>query len=349
MGPRMGVMRFVAGLGLAVAVVAAGLVASPALRAQPAADFYKGKTVSIYVGFTTGGGYDAYARFLARHIFRHIPGEPKAIVQNMPGAGGLTLTNWLYAVAAKDGTIVGTIEPGSAFEPLWGNPGAQFDATKFIWLGGMNSEVSTCQAWHTSPVKSLAQARETEMIVGGTGSSDGNYIYPKVLNEFVGTKFKLVSGYPGTTEIQLAMERGEVHGTCGWFWSSILSRRAAWLNEKKIIPLVQLALEKHPSFPDVPLAIDMAKSDDDRKALELILAPTKMGRPYIAPPDVAADRIAVLRSAFAATMKDKDFLEDAKKLDFEINPTTGEELSGIVQRIYATPKPIVERAAQARK
>ena len=345
----MRALRFIAGLSLRLAGVAAGLTVSPSLNAQPAADVYRGKTFSIYVGFTTGGGYDAYARFLARHIDRHIPGQPKAIVQNMPGAGGLTLTNWLYAVAAKDGTIVGTIEPGSAFEPLWGNPGAQFDATKFNWLGGMNSEVSTCQAWHTSPVKSLDEAREKVMVVGGTGSSDGNYIYPKVLNEFVGTKFKLVSGYPGTTEIQLAMERGEVDGTCGWFWSSILSRRAAWLNEKKIIPLVQLALEKHPSFPDVPLAIDMAKTEDDRKALELILAPTKMGRPYIAPPGIPADLVTALRDAFATTMKDPAFLEDAKKLDFEINPTTGEELSAIVQRIYATPKPIVERAAQARK
>lgn len=345
----MGVRRFVTGLSQWLVIAAAGLAASPTLNAQPATEFYKSKTLSIYVGFTTGGGYDAYARFLARHISRHIPGEPKAIVQNMPGAGGLTLTNWLYAVAAKDGTIVGTIEPGSAFEPLWGNPGAQFDATKFIWLGGMNSEVSTCQAWYTSPVKSLEEAREKVMIVGGTGSSDGNYIYPKVLNEFVGTKFKLVSGYPGTTEIQLAMERGEVNGTCGWFWSSILSRRASWLNEKKIIPLVQLALEKHPNFPDVPLAIDMAKTPDDRKALELILAPTKMGRPYIAPPDIPADRVTVLRTAFATTMKDPAFLEDAKKLEFEINPTTGDELSSIVQRIYATPKPIVERAAKARK
>ncbi len=267
----------------------------------------------------------------------------------MPGAGGLTLTNYLYSVAAKDGSMVATIEPGSAFEPLWGNPGAQFDATKFIWLGGMNSEVSTCQAWHSSPAKSLDEARETVMIVGGTGSSDGNYIYPKVLNEFVGTKFKLVAGYPGTNEIHLAMERGEVHGICGWFWSSILTRRADWLNDKKIIPLVQLALEKHPSFPNVPLAIDMAKTEDDRKALELILAPTKMGRPYIAPPGVPADRVKVLRDAFAATMKDPEFLVDAKKFDFEINPTTGDELTAIVQRIYATPKAIVQRAAEARK
>lgn len=341
----MRMVPFVACLWFMIGALA---LAAP-LSAQSTADFYRGKVLSIYVGFTTGGGYDAYARFLARHIYRHIPGEPKTVVQNMPGAGGLTLTNWLYSVAAKDGSVIATIEPGSAFEPLWGNPGAQFDATKFVWLGGMNSEVSTCQAWHTSPVKSLEEAREKVMIVGGTGSSDGNYIYPKVLNEFVGTKFKLVSGYPGTTEIQLAMERGEVHGTCGWFWSSILTRRAAWLNEKKIIPLVQLALEKHPNFPDVPLAIDMAKTEDDRKALELILAPTKMGRPYIAPPGIPAERIAVLRGAFATAMKDPAFLEDAKKLDFEINPTTGEEISAIVQRIYATPKPIVERAAQARK
>lgn len=345
----MRVPRFAVYFGLLLAAGALGTALADAAKAQSPAEFYRGKPLTIFVGFTPGGGYDAYARFLARHISRHIPGDPKAVVQNMPGAGGLTLTNYLYSVAAKDGSMVATIEPGSAFEPLWGNPGAQFDATKFIWLGGMNSEVSTCQAWHSSPAKSLDEARETVMIVGGTGSSDGNYIYPKVLNEFVGTKFKLVAGYPGTNEIHLAMERGEVHGICGWFWSSILTRRADWLNDKKIIPLVQLALEKHPSFPNVPLAIDMAKTEDDRKALELILAPTKMGRPYIAPPGVPADRVKVLRDAFAATMKDPEFLIDAKKFDFEINPTTGDELTAIVQRIYATPKAIVQRAAEARK
>lgn len=336
-------------LGVLLTALSFGACLPRSLQAQSPAEFYRGKQITIFVAFTTGGGYDAYARFLARHINRHIPGEPKAIVQNMPGAGGLTLTNYLYAVAAKDGTVIGTIEPGSAFEPLWRNPGAKFDATKFVWLGGMNSEVSTCQAWHTSPVKSLDEARKKVMVVGGTGSSDGNYIYPKVLNEFVGTKFKLVSGYPGTTEIHLAMERGEVDGICGWFWSSILSRRADWLTEKKIIPLVQLALEKHPDFPDVPLALDMAKTEDDRKALELILAPTKMGRPYIAPPGIPADRITALRDAFSATMKDPAFLADAKKLDIEINPTTGEELTAIVQRIYATPAAVVQRAARARK
>ena len=341
--------RFAYFLGVLIGALVCTPLWTHSLQAQSPAAFYHGKSLNIFVGFTPGGGYDAYARFLARHIHRHIPGNPNAIVQNMPGAGGLTLTNYLYGVAAKDGTMIGTIEPGSVFEPLWENAGAQFDATQFNWLGGMNSEVSTCQAWHTSPVKSLEEARETVMIVGGTGSSDGNYIYPKVLNEFVGTKFKLVAGYPGTTEIYLAMERGEVHGICGWFWSSILSRRADWLNEKKIIPLVQLALEKHPDFPNVPLAIDMAKTEDDRKALELILAPTKMGRPYIAPPGLPADRVQVLREGFAATMKDAEFLADAKKLDFEINPTTGDELAAIVQRIYATPKAIVQRAAQARK
>lgn len=331
-----------------LALVATG-PASGLASAQSAAEFYRGKQLTMFVAFTTGGGYDTYARFLARHIHRHVPGDPKTVVQNMPGAGGLTLTNHLYSVAAKDGTVIGTIEPGSAFEPLWENPAAQFDATKFVWIGGMNSEVSTCQAWHTSPVKSLEQARETVMIVGGTGSSDGNYIYPKVLNEFAGTKFKLVAGYPGTNEIFLAMERGEVHGICGWFWSSILSRRADWLSSQKIVPLVQLALEKHPNFPQVPLALDMARTDEDRKALELILAPTKMGRPYIAPPGLPADRIAALRQAFADTMKDPGFVADAKKVDIELNPTTGEELAAIVERIYATPKALVQRAAQARK
>ena len=342
-------LRLMTCLSIWIAAAAVGLLDGQPAQAQTPAEFYRGKQLTIFVGFTPGGGYDAYARFLVRHIPRHIPGEPKAIVQNMPGAGGLTLTNYLYGVAAKDGTMIGTIEPGSVFEPLWENAGAQFDATQFNWLGGMNSEVSTCQAWHTSPAKSLAQARETVMVVGGTGSSDGNYIYPKVLNEFVGTKFKLVAGYPGTNEIYLAMERGEVDGICGWFWSSILTRRADWLAEKKIIPLVQLALEKHPDFPDVPLALDMAKTAEDRQALELILAPTKMGRPYIAPPGLPAERVSALREAFAKTMKDSEFLAEAKKLDFELNPTTGDELAAIVQRIYATPKPIVQRAAQARK
>lgn len=326
---------------------AIGLILEPAI-AIAKDQFYKGKELTIYVAFSAGGGYDTYARLLSRHIASHLVGNPTTVVQNMPGAGGLKLTNYLYNIAPKDGSAIGIIEPGSSFEPLYGNADAKFDATKFTWIGGINSEISTCQAWHTSPVKSFDDALKSEMIVGGTGSNDGNVIYPRVLNNVFGTKFKLIAGYTGTNDIMMAMERGEVHGICGLFWSSILARNAKWLNEGKIIPLVQLGLEKHPKFPNVPLALDMAKTEEERQILEFTFASTKMGRPFVGPPGLPDERASTLRSAFASTMKDEKFLAEAKKLKIEVSPTAGEQLSTIIARIYKTPKASIDRMLKIR-
>jgi tripartite-type tricarboxylate transporter receptor subunit TctC len=337
-------MRNILMLGLLGALVAASAAA------QPAGDMLRGKTVTVFIGFSAGGGYDTYARLVARHIGKYLPGSPTVIPQNMPGAGSLTLANHIYNVAPKDGTAIGSVEGGILFEALYNkNSPIKFDPRKFTWVGGVNREVSTCQAWHSSPVTKFSDAFKKPMTVGGTGPGGDPYLFPRILNSVLHTKFKLVSGYPGTNEIFLAMEKGELDGICGWYWSSVKAVKNDWLEQKKIVPLVQLALHKHPSFPDVPLVLDFAKTPEDRKVLEITFAPMGMGRPYLAPPGLSNDRRDALRTAFAKTMKDKDLLAEAKKAKLEINPTTGDEIEGIVAEIYAAPKSVIERAAAARK
>jgi tripartite-type tricarboxylate transporter receptor subunit TctC len=318
--------------------------------AQAADDdaFFKGKQVNVIIGFTTGGGYDLYARFVAKHMGSHLSGAT-LIPQNMPGAGSLKAANYIYNVAPKDGLTWGIVEQGVIFEPLFGNEGAQFDAVKFGWIGGVNDEVSTCQAWHGSPVKTFDDAFKKEMTVGGTGPGGDPYVFPKVLNAVLGTKFKLVSGYPGTNEIWAAMEKGELDGICGWYWSSITSRKNDWLVNKQIIPLVQVGIHKHPNYPDIPLVLDYAKSEADRQVLELTFANMAMGRPFMAPPGLPPARLATLRRAFADTMKDPAFLADTQKAMLEVNPTTGEQVEALLQRLHAYPKDVVDRAAAARK
>lgn len=329
--------------------ILAALAAEPA-AAQPAGDMFRGKTVTVYIGFSPGGGYDTYARMVARHIGKYLPGNPTVIPQNMPGAGSLTLANHIYNVAPKDGTAFGSVEGGILFEGLYiKDAPVKFDPRKFTWVGGVNKEVSTCQAWNASPVTTFRDAFEKTMTVGGTGPGGDPHLFPRILNSVLNTKFKIVSGYPGTNEIFLAMEQRELDGICGWYWSSVKAVKNDWLEQKKIVPLVQLALEKHPSFPDVPLVLDFAKTPEDRQVLEITFAPMGMGRPYLAPPDLPADRRDALRSAFAQAMKDKVFLTEAEKAKLEINPTTGAEIEAVVAKIYAAPQSVIDRAAAARK
>jgi tripartite-type tricarboxylate transporter receptor subunit TctC len=327
----------------------AALATGP-VAAQPASDMFRGKNVTVFIGFSPGGGYDVYARMVARHIGKYLPGNPTVVPQNMPGAGSLTLANHIYNVAPKDGTAFGSVEGGILFEALYVKDSPiKFDPQKFTWVGGVNREVSTCQAWSASPVTKFSEAFEKTMTVGGTGPGGDPYLFPRILNSVLDTKFKLVSGYPGTNEIFLAMEQRELDGICGWYWSSVKAVKNDWLEQKKIVPLVQLALEKHPSFPDVPLVLDFAKTPEDRQVLEITFAPMGMGRPYLAPPGVPADRRDALRAAFAHTMKDKDLLTEAEKVKLEINPTTGEEIERVVAKIYAAPQSVIDRAAAARK
>src|SRR6185312_12741112 len=255
-----------------LAVLLAALPASIA-SAQSPADFYKGRTVELDVGYSVGGAYDLYARTIGRFLGRHIPGNPTVVVKNMEGGGSLRLANWLFRVAPKDGSVLGTIGRGTGFDPILGQKGAQFDGTKFTWIGSANNEVSVCVAWNaTSGIKKFDDLLTKEMTVGGTSMSADTDQFPKVLNAVFGTKMKIVSGYPGGGNVVLAMERGEVQGRCGWSWSSVMSTHKDWIDDKKMTVLVQLALRKHPELPDVPLIMDLAKNDEQRQILKLIFA-----------------------------------------------------------------------------
>jgi tripartite-type tricarboxylate transporter receptor subunit TctC len=332
---------FARALGATVLTLAAVSLAA----AQSPADFYKGRTVELYVGYSVGGGYDTYARAIARHIGRHIPGHPTVVVKNMPGAGGIRLANWLYNVAPKDGTVFGTVARGAAFDPLLGSKGAQFDAIKFNWIGSANNEVSACVVWHQAGIGKFEDVFTKEMTVGGTGAASDTDQFSKVLNALFGTKIRVITGYPGGNDVALAMERGEVMGRCAWSWSSLISTHKSWVDEKKVILLIQMSLAKHPDLPNVPLIMDYAKTDEQKRILKLILARQVMGRPYLAPPGLPKDRVAALRRAFAATMTDKEFLADATKSRLEITPVTGEEVETLVHDVYQTPKEIVQKAA----
>jgi tripartite-type tricarboxylate transporter receptor subunit TctC len=325
----------------------AGALAWTPASAQSVADFYKGKTVTVYVGYSPGGGYDTYARTVARQIGKHIPGEPTIIVKNRPGAGSMTLTNELYNALPQDGTAVGIIGRGMAMEPLFGSKLAKFEPAKFNWIGSANNEVSICVSWHTSKVKTWEDMQTIPMFVGGTGAGADTDTFPRVMNNLLDTKLKLITGYPGGNDVLLAMERGEVEGRCGYSWSSAKSRKADWLKEGKMNILIQMSTGKHPDLPDVPFIMDLAKNDADRAALELIYARQEFGRPFVAPPNVPADRVAALRAAFIATMADPDFLADAKKQDLEIAPIGGERIGKLIANIYNAPPEVIQRAKEA--
>ncbi|HLH86859.1 MAG TPA: hypothetical protein VKX28_00260 [Xanthobacteraceae bacterium] len=329
---------------LGVALLAA-LPASTA-GAQSPADFYKGKTVELDVGYSVGGAYDLYARTIGRYLGRHIPGNPTVIVKNMEGGGSLRLANWLYRVAPKDGSVLATIGRGTGFDPILGQQGAQFDGTKFTWIGSANNEVSVCVSWNaTSGITRFEDLLTKEITVGGTSMSADTDQFARVVDGVFGAKMRIVSGYPGGNNVVLAMERGEIQGRCGWSWSSVMATHKAWVDEKKITVLVQLALRKHPDLPNVPLVMDLAKTDEQKQILKLIFARQTMGRPYLAPPGIPADRAAALRKAFMDTMVDKDFLADAEKEKLEITPVDGADLQKLVAEVYATPPDIEKKAA----
>jgi tripartite-type tricarboxylate transporter receptor subunit TctC len=319
------------------------LALAPAERAlaQPGADFYRGKTISMLIGYTSGGGYDLYARVLSRHMGKHIPGNPQIVPQNMTGAGSLRLANFLYNVAPKDGTTIGMFGRGLAAEPLIGGSATQFDARKFTWLGSGSDQVSLCATWHTSAVKSWKDMLATPFTVGGEGSGSDPDLFAAMIRSLFGVKVRLVSGYPGGAEINLAMERGEVDGRCGWSWSSIKITKPEWLADKKINLLLQMALQKSRELPDVPLIMDVAQNERDRQILKLVLARQQMGWPFTAPPDLPPERAQALRKAFGDTMKDADFLAEAKQRRLDVNPMSGAEIDKLIGELYATPADVI--------
>ncbi len=329
-----------------VAAVAVGL-AAPAMNfeasAASVADFYRGKTMSVIVGTTPGGTNDFIARTLVTHMRKHIPGSPKMIVRNMPGAGSMRATNYLFNIATKDGTAFGTMIRGLVLAPLLGIRGVAFDASRFNWIGSVNKVVMVGAVWKTAPAHTLEQMKTTPIIVGATGPSTGMSQFPAIYNATLGTKFKIIYGYPGGSQVTLAMERGEVQARLGWTYGALMAEKSQWIKDGTIKLFIQMGVARHPELPNVPFATDLAKTKEDRQMIELLSSQTAFGRPYFAPPDVPADRMKALKAAFNATMTDKGFLRDAGKRHIVVDPVSATELSAIVDKIYKTPKPVVER------
>lgn len=331
----------------AAAMVGLALTAMPA-QAQDEAAFFKGKNVQVLIGYGPGGGYDLYARMLARHMGKFVPGQPTMVPQNMAGAGSLKLANYLYSAAAPaDGTAFGIVGSGVIFDPIFGGQGADYDSRKFKWIGSLQSFVQIAIAWHNSPVKTLADAQKTEFIVGATGAGSGTNLYPKLLNALFGTKMKIVTGYQGTNEINLGIERGELQGSVGWEWAGLVASKPDWIAEKKIIVFLQLALKPHPDIPNVPMVTDLAPTPEAKSILELSLASPLMGRPFMAPPGVTDARTKTLRTAFDAMLKDKAFQDEAAKAKLELIPMTGGEIDDLLKKAYAYPPNIIEETAKA--
>lgn len=319
---------------------AASSAAGATVAATPdVAAFYKGKTVTVLVGYGAGGGYDTYARTLAAHLGKHIPGTPTVIVQNMPGAGSILSANHLFSAAAKDGTVIGTFGRGLPYTELVGETEAKFKSAEFNWIGSMNDEVSVCVARSDAPIKTFDDVLKSPLKIGATGPDDDTGFFPRFLNGLLGTKFELVTGYKGGNDVNLALERGEIQGRCGFSWSSLVSTKPQWLKDKFVTLLVQMSLAKHPDIPkDVPLIMDYAKNAEQRQLLEVIFSRQTMGRPFAAPPGVPAERVAALRAAFDKTMADPEFLADAKKAKQELNPKSGDEIQKIITKIFTTPQ-----------
>jgi tripartite-type tricarboxylate transporter receptor subunit TctC len=318
--------------------------------AETIAEFYKGKTVTIYVGFGPGGGYDAYGQLLGMHIGRHIPGQPTVIVKHMPGAGSLALANYLYNVAPADGTAFGIVAAAVAFSPLIGAPleksSARYNPAKFAWLGSLEKFTAIGIAWHTSGFKTLEDAKTRELRFGSTGPASGAEGYAILLNELLGTKNKAIRGYRGSNDITLAMEKGEVDGFYGWCWTCMKADRPHYITEKKVNVLVQLALEPEPEMAGVPFALDLVKDPKDKQVVRLVLASLAMSRPFAAPPALPADRLKTLRQALVETAEDPVFLASAKKAGRDISLFTGEQIDALLRESYALPNDIVQRATE---
>jgi tripartite-type tricarboxylate transporter receptor subunit TctC len=327
--------------GAALALLAGGAAAA---LAQSPADFFRGKTVSLLIGFGPGGEDDLWARTVARHWMTHIPGHPNVVPVHAPGSGGLLVANRLYNTSAKDGTVLGMINRGIVFEPLLGGQGAQFDALKLNYIGSPGRDTTVCAARKDAAVQSMQDLYSKELSVGGTGSGADTAIYPEFLAALLGMKLKLVKGYQGSHEIQLAMERNEVQGICLAYDS--LSRgniaRTGGINV-----LLQAALTPDPRVKDAPMVIEAARSVEDRQALELFFARAAMGRPFVAPPSVPADRLATLRTAFDAALADPAFLEDARKQNLNVVPVSAREMTEVVGKAYRTPPAVVRRTIRA--
>jgi tripartite-type tricarboxylate transporter receptor subunit TctC len=323
-----------------LALVVAPIATSAALA--QGADFYRGKQITLMVGSSPGGGYDAVARLVARHLGKHIPGNPAIIVENTPGGGSVTMTNRIFRVERQDGTVLGLVQRGVLLAQLIKQPNVQFDVTKLNWIGSVSPDVSLVVAWYTAPVKTAQDLLTTQLIVGGTGATSDLESSARLLNATMGTKFKIVSGYPGQADVLLAMERGEVQGTADWAWSEIRTRDASYLKEKKINLLLQNTLIKSPDLPDVPLSMEFIKGDQDRKVAEIYFGLKQVSRPILAGPGVPADRVETVRKAFMALKDDPDYKADAEKLGLD-NPTPANSIYDYIKLGTSASPEVVRR------
>jgi tripartite-type tricarboxylate transporter receptor subunit TctC len=337
---------------MAIAMLAAALSALVSLAAAtcPAAaqrpeDFYKGRIVSVVVGSSTGGGYDLNARLLAEHIGQYIPGHPTLVVQNMPGAGGLRLAGYMSFAAPKDGSAFAILQRNLTVEPLFTKQ--SYNATKFTWLGSISNDVSLCVSSSTSKVKTFADLQIQPFTAASQSAGSDSYVFAALLKNLFGAKLKIVSGYPGTSDMALAMERGEVDGMCGISYSTLKSRFARLLQDKSINVLVQAGVDREPALSEVPSMAELAGSAQDRAIIRLLVGTQRMGRPFMAPPGIPDDRRDALRLAFDRTMTDADFISDAMKQEVDVSPMKGRAIDELLQDLYASPKEIVAKAAAA--
>jgi tripartite-type tricarboxylate transporter receptor subunit TctC len=314
-----------------------------AAQADPIEDFYRGKTVTLLVGFSTGGTYDATARLLARHMPGHMPGKPSMVVQNMTGAGGMSEVVHLYNSALRDGSVIGMPPRAFAIAPFF-NDKLTYDARKFNALGSTSPEVAIAVTWHTVPVKRLDDAFTHEISVGATAYFDDTGTFPLMVQKLTGAKLRLVTGYPGGNDITAAMEKGEVDARFAWSWGSMKSRAHDWIDQKKINLILQMGVAKAPDLPNTPFIMDYVKTERDHNAMELLMAPEAAAWPFITPPDVPKERVAALRKAFDATMKDPAFVADAKKIDIEVEPMGAEQMEALINRVLSFDKSVVARA-----
>jgi len=328
------------------------LLAAPLPLAAASAEsieaFYKDNNISLIIGYNPGGTYDLYARLAAKYLPRYIPGHPTIISKNLPGVGSLKAANYLYKQAARDGSVLGVISQGTALQQVLKHRAVRFDARRFNWIGRLTSAVECTIVWHTIPVKTIADARKRVTVIGATSPRSSTDTNHKLMNALAGTKFKVVLGYKGTTGSMLAMERGEVEGSLAVV-QNLLVQKPQWIKDKKISVLVQYSTKRHPAFPNVPTMVELGTNAEDKEILSLYGGTAEVGRSIMTPPDVPADRLAALRGAFRAMLKDKDFLAEMKRRKMELDPMPGEELQKLVASTFAISPKAAARAAEARK
>ena len=336
------------GLHASLISLCAAIAASQSLaQSDDVTQFYTGRQISLIVGANAGGGYDAQGRLMARHLGRFLPGSPVSIVQNMPGAGSLQAANHLYNVAPKDGSVIALLQRGVLSSRFTNPGGARFNLTKFNWLGNLSSEAGVVLAWHASPFHSIQDVMKQEMVVGGTGATIDTETTPRILNALIGTKFKVITGYRGTPDTTLAMERDELQGMGDWSWSNVKTRRPDYLRDNKVRVLLQVGVDRIADLPNVPMASDLVRNEDDRKVMNLFLAQKAAARPVAAPPDIPADRVKALRDAFARMIVDDAFNKDAASQKLDIEPTTASEIDKVIQLFATTPDSVGQRLKDA--